>query len=143
VNTSMKSSAMSSLPKALSWVCLDRRSGPKISQTSQRAPVARGLIAFATSFATPTVSCYRAAFRGKLSRRRPSNRLENARRQAELHHDMKTASAVLPDSFFYIDAEGGLETRAEYVAGIGVKSYYPEELKNEELKVVMYGDTAI
>jgi Domain of unknown function (DUF4440) len=69
--------------------------------------------------------------------------LENAWRQAELHHDMKAASAMLADSFFYIDAEGGLETRAEYVAGIGVKSYHPEELKNEDLKVVMYGDTAI
>jgi len=42
-----------------------------------------------------------------------------------LHHDMKAASAMLADSFFYIDAEGGLETRAEYVAGIGVKSYHP------------------
>lgn len=69
--------------------------------------------------------------------------LENAWRQAELHHDMKAASAMLADSFFYIDAEGGLETRAEYVAGIGVKSYHPEELKNEDLRVVMYGDTAI
>jgi hypothetical protein len=49
---------------------------------------------------------------------------------------------VLADSFFYIDAEGGLETTAEYVAGIGVKSYHPEELKND-LKVVMYRDTAI
>ena len=69
--------------------------------------------------------------------------LENAWRQAELHHDMKATSAMLADSFFYVDAEGGLETRAEYVAGIGDKSYHPEELKNEDLKVVMYGNTAL
>lgn len=69
--------------------------------------------------------------------------LENAWRQAELHHDAKAASAMLVNSFFYVDAEGGIETRAEYVAGIGDKSYHPEEIKNEDLKVVMYGDTAI
>ena len=69
--------------------------------------------------------------------------LENAWREAELHHDMKATSAMLADTFFYVDAEGAIETRAEYVAGIGDKSYHPEELKNENLKVVMYGDTAI
>ena len=69
--------------------------------------------------------------------------LENAWKQAELHHDTNAASALLADSFLYVDGQGELQTKAQYVAGIGDKSYRPEEIKNEDLKVVMYGDTAI
>jgi len=69
--------------------------------------------------------------------------LENAWKQAELQHDTSAASALLADSFLYVDGQGQLQTKAQYVAGIGDKSYRPEEIKNEDLKVVMYGDTAI
>ncbi len=69
--------------------------------------------------------------------------LENAWNQAELHHDVNAASAMMADSFLYVDGHGQLQSKAQYVAGIGDKSYRPEEIQNEDLKVVMYGDTAI
>jgi ketosteroid isomerase-like protein len=43
----------------------------------------------------------------------------------------------------YVDGQGELQSKAQYVAGIGDKSYRPEEIRNEDLKVVMYGDTAV
>jgi hypothetical protein len=45
--------------------------------------------------------------------------LENAWKQAELHHDMRAAGALLADSFLYVDGQGELQTKAQYVAGIG------------------------
>ena len=69
--------------------------------------------------------------------------LENAWNQAEMHHDVKTADAMMADSFVYVDGQGRLLSKAQYLAGIGDKSYDEEEIRNEDLKVVMYGDTAI
>jgi len=69
--------------------------------------------------------------------------LENAWNQAELHHDVKAASAMMADSFVYVDGQGQLLNKAQYLAGIADKSYHEEEIRNEDLKVVLYGDTAI
>jgi len=69
--------------------------------------------------------------------------LENAWNQAELHHDVNAASAMMADSFVYVDAQARLLNKAEYLAGIADKSYHEEEIRNEDLKVVMYGDMAI
>jgi len=69
--------------------------------------------------------------------------LENAWNQAELHHDVNAASAMMADSFVYVDGQGRLLNKAQYLAGIGDKSYHEEEIRNEDLKVIMYGETAI
>ncbi len=69
--------------------------------------------------------------------------LENAWNQAELHHDVSAASAMMADSFVNVDGQGRLLSKAQYLAGIGDKSYRAEEIRNEDLKVVMYGDTSI
>ena len=69
--------------------------------------------------------------------------LENAWNQAELHHDVNAASAMMTDFFVYVDGEGRLLNKAQYLAGIADKSYHEEEIRNEDLKVVMFGDTAI
>ena len=69
--------------------------------------------------------------------------LEHAWNQAELHHDVKAAGAMMADSFVYADAQARLLNKAQYLAGISDKSYQAEEIRNEDLKVVMYGDTAI
>jgi len=69
--------------------------------------------------------------------------LENAWNQAELHHDVNAASAMMADSFVYVDAQARLLNKAQYLAGIADKSYHEEEIRNEDLKVVMFGDTAI
>jgi len=69
--------------------------------------------------------------------------LENAWNQAELHHDVSAASAMMADSFVWVDGQGRLLSKAQYLAGIADKSYREEAIRNEDLKVVLYGDTAI
>jgi len=69
--------------------------------------------------------------------------LEYAWNQAELHHDVKAADAMMAESFVYVDGQGQLEGKAQYLTGMGDSSYRPEEIRNEGLKVIMYGDTAI
>jgi len=69
--------------------------------------------------------------------------LENAWNQAELHHDVEAATSMMADSFVYVDAQARLLNKAQYLAGIADKSYHEEEIRNEDLKVVVYGDTAI
>jgi len=69
--------------------------------------------------------------------------LENAWNQAELHHDVKAAGTMMADPFVYVDGQGRLLNKAQYLAGIADKSYHEEEIRNEDLKVVMFGDTAI
>jgi ketosteroid isomerase-like protein len=69
--------------------------------------------------------------------------LEQAWNQAELHHDVKATNLFLADSFIYVDNQGQLQNKAQYLAGIEDTSYSPQEIRNEDLKVIMYGDTAI
>ena len=69
--------------------------------------------------------------------------LEQAWNQVELHHDVKAANSMMADTFVYVDGQGRLQNKAQYLAGIGDSSYRPQEIRNEDLKVIMYGDTAI
>ena len=70
--------------------------------------------------------------------------LENAWNQAEERGDTKGLEQLFDDSLIYIDQDGSLKTKAEFLASVkaSVKST-PAQLQTESVLVNTYGSVAI
>lgn len=69
--------------------------------------------------------------------------LERAWNQAEAHHDVGAVTAIVADTLTYIDFDGSIMNKAEYLRDVTKTSYQADHLYDEGLKVVVYGNAAV
>jgi ketosteroid isomerase-like protein len=69
--------------------------------------------------------------------------LENAWNHAIEAKDAKALDMILADTFVAIDIDGSLSNKKEFLAGIIAPEYQPSQAMYEEIRVQMYGDTAV
>jgi ketosteroid isomerase-like protein len=69
--------------------------------------------------------------------------LENAWNQAEQQKDAKALNLLLAEAFVYIDYDGTLMDKAEFLASVSGKSLRPQQIANLSMKVYVYGKIAI
>jgi ketosteroid isomerase-like protein len=69
--------------------------------------------------------------------------LERAWNQAEAHHDSAAVTAIVTDTLTYIDFDGSLMNKSEYIRDVAKTSYQADHLHDEGLKVAIYGNAAV
>ena len=69
--------------------------------------------------------------------------LERAWNQAEAHHDVGAVTAIVADTLTYIDFDGSIMNKAEYLRDVTKTAYQADHLYDEGLKVVIYGNAAV
>src|SRR6201993_3172445 len=62
--------------------------------------------------------------------------LERAWNQAEAHHDVGAVTAIVADTLTYIDFDGSIMNKAEYLRDVTKTSYQADHLYDEGLQVV-------
>jgi ketosteroid isomerase-like protein len=71
------------------------------------------------------------------------HQLERAWNQAEAHHDVGAVTAIVADTLTYIDFDGSIMNKAEYLRDVTKTAYQADHLYDEGLKVVIYGNAAV
>ncbi len=69
--------------------------------------------------------------------------LENAWNLAEQRKDVKALDELLGSGLVYIDYDGSIMTKAEFLASVQKPSLHPEQIVNESATVHVYGNMAI
>ena len=69
--------------------------------------------------------------------------LERAWNQAEARHDAAAVTNIVADTLTYIDFDGSIMNKAEYVKDVTSTAYQADHLFDEGLKVVVYGNAAV
>ena len=69
--------------------------------------------------------------------------LENAWNQAEEHKDIKALESLLDSTLVYIDYDGSMMDKAQFIASIKMPSLHPEQIVNESMTAHVYGDSAV
>ena len=69
--------------------------------------------------------------------------LENAWNQAEEHKDVKALESLLDATLVYVDYDGSIMDKAQFIASIKAPSLHPEQIVNESMTAHVYGDSAI
>jgi ketosteroid isomerase-like protein len=69
--------------------------------------------------------------------------LENAWNLAEEHKDVKALETLLHPDLVYIDYDGTMMTKAEFIASAKVPGLHPEQIVNESMTAHVYGDSAV
>ena len=69
--------------------------------------------------------------------------LENAWNQAEEHKDIKALDALLDPTLVYIDYDGSIMDKAQFLASARVPSLHPEQIVNESMTAHVYGGSAV
>ena len=69
--------------------------------------------------------------------------LENAWNQAQLHHDSKALDALIADTFISTDSDGVLQNKAQFLADNKDPAYAPSLMANSDVKVFLYGTSAV
>jgi len=69
--------------------------------------------------------------------------LENAWNQAEEHKDIKALDRLLDASLVYVDYDGSIMDKAQFMASIKAPSLHPEQIVNESMTAHVYGDSAV
>jgi hypothetical protein len=69
--------------------------------------------------------------------------LENAWNQAEEHKDTKALEALLDRSMVYIDYDGSIMDKAQFVASVKAPALHPEQIVNESMTAHVYVDSAV
>src|SRR5579859_6665196 len=69
--------------------------------------------------------------------------LENAWNQAEEHKDAKALDSLLAGTLIYVDYDGTLMNKAEFMASVKRASLHPEQILNDVMATQIYGDTVI
>jgi ketosteroid isomerase-like protein len=69
--------------------------------------------------------------------------LENAWNQAEEHKDVKALDALLDPTLVYIDYDGSIMDKAQFLASARVPSLHPEQIVNESMTAHVYGGSAV
>ena len=69
--------------------------------------------------------------------------LENAWNQAEEHKDVKALETLLHPDLIYIDYDGSLMTKDEFIASVKAPELHPEQIVNESMTAHVFGDSAV
>jgi hypothetical protein len=69
--------------------------------------------------------------------------LENAWNQAEEHKDTGALGGLLAATLVYIDYDGTLMNKAQFMASVKAPSLYPDQIVNESMTAQVYGDSAV
>jgi ketosteroid isomerase-like protein len=69
--------------------------------------------------------------------------LEHAWDQAQEHGDVKALAAIFDDSLLYVDYDGSLLTKAQYLAGVKSNATHMQQIVAEHMAVQMFAGTAI
>jgi ketosteroid isomerase-like protein len=69
--------------------------------------------------------------------------LENAWNQAEEHKDAKALDALLASTLVYVDYDGTLMDKAQFMASVKAPALHPEQIVNESMTANVYGDSAV
>jgi len=69
--------------------------------------------------------------------------LEEARNQAVLHGDVAALDRMTSDDYTFITLRGELRTKSDILKGFASGSFHYESRQISDLKVRVYGDTAI
>lgn len=69
--------------------------------------------------------------------------LENAWNQAEEHKDVSALDSLLDPTLVYIDYDGSIMSKAQFIASVKEPSLHPEQIVNESMTAHVYGDSAV
>lgn len=69
--------------------------------------------------------------------------LENAWNQAVQMGESKPLQPMLVDGLIYIDYDGKLMNKGEYLAHVGAPSMHPEHIANESMHAQAYGNSVV
>jgi ketosteroid isomerase-like protein len=69
--------------------------------------------------------------------------LERAWNQAEARHDTNAVTNIVADTLSYIDFDGSIMNKTEYVRDVANTAYQADHLYDEGLKVTVYGNAAV
>jgi ketosteroid isomerase-like protein len=69
--------------------------------------------------------------------------LETAWNHAEQNKDVAALDQLMASTLVYIDYDGSLQTKAQYLAEAKSESLHPEQIINDEMTAHMYGDAAV
>jgi ketosteroid isomerase-like protein len=69
--------------------------------------------------------------------------LENAWNLAEQHKDVKALDELLASNLVYIDYDGIIQNKEQFLASVRRPSLHPEQIVNESTTVYMYGAAAV
>ncbi|MGD0506849.1 MAG: nuclear transport factor 2 family protein [Terriglobales bacterium] len=69
--------------------------------------------------------------------------LENAWNLAERNKDVKALDQLLGSSLVYIDYDGSIQNKEQFLAVVRKPSLHPEQIVNESTTVYMYGTAAV
>lgn len=69
--------------------------------------------------------------------------LENAWNQAEEHKDVRALDVLLDSSLVYVDYDGSIMDKAQFIASIKAPALHPEQIVNETMTAHVYGDSAM
>lgn len=69
--------------------------------------------------------------------------LEHAWDQAQERGDAKALSSIFDDALIYVDFDGKLLTKAEYMARVKANNTHMQQIVAEEMNVKMFGNAAI
>jgi hypothetical protein len=66
--------------------------------------------------------------------------LENAWNQAEEHQDIKALESLLHSTLVYVDYDGTMMTKAQFIASVKDPALQPEKIVNESMSAHVYDD---
>jgi ketosteroid isomerase-like protein len=69
--------------------------------------------------------------------------LENAWNQAEMHKDVKALETLLDSTLVYVDYDGTMMSKAQFIASVKAVSLHPQQIVNESMTAHVYGDSAV
>lgn len=69
--------------------------------------------------------------------------LENAWNLAEEHKDVKALDSLLDPSLVYVDYDGSMMDKAQFMASVQAPSLQPQQITNETMTARVYGASAV
>jgi hypothetical protein len=69
--------------------------------------------------------------------------LENAWNQAEEHKDVKALEGLLDSTLVYIDYDGSMMNKTQFISSVKEPQLHPEQIVNETMTAHVYGDSAV
>jgi uncharacterized protein (TIGR02246 family) len=69
--------------------------------------------------------------------------LERAWNEAEARHDPAAVTNIVADTLTYIDFDGSIMNKAEYIQDVTKTAYQADHLYDEGLTVTVYGNAAV
>lgn len=69
--------------------------------------------------------------------------LETAWNHAEQNKDVAALDQLLSSTLVYIDYDGSLQNKAQFLATAKSESLHPEQITNDEMTAHVYGDAAV